>query len=320
MRYPVFFGRFFFPVLCLLGCGLAGCSSNMAYKRIAAKNPMAKNSAKVPTKMVDVWKTYTETSPDGVAMRGIGGRIHFYDNSSKKRSVKVDGDLTVFVFDGNEKDPAHAKPLRQYKFTAETLQDHYSFKKPLGHGYDFFMAFDEIGGEEKTLCVMTRFDDRLDGALVMTRPMNTILQGSKPASGPENQIQEFLADHNVLKAANERLALEAGVGTNDIRLVAFDRQSEKPQGREGRESERVVTTIALNDGMTRRLSQVGTNTEVPPVTHGGITPEVLRLDSHRNGASTPTAFDPPVSPPPAQAGNPSRDGKLDLPSYPDPPY
>ncbi|MDR1962661.1 MAG: hypothetical protein LBQ50_02660, partial [Planctomycetaceae bacterium] len=148
-----------------------GCQSNLALKRMQAKNPLAKNSAKTPTKMVDMWNTYAQTTTDGKVVRGIAGRIHFYNDQKKKQSVKVDGDLTVFVFDGNEKDPAHAKPLKVYQFKSETLDKHYAFKKPLGHGYDFFLPFDEIGGEEKNLCVMTRFDDRLEKILVLSQPV-----------------------------------------------------------------------------------------------------------------------------------------------------
>ncbi|MDR1268110.1 MAG: hypothetical protein LBK82_01165, partial [Planctomycetaceae bacterium] len=187
-----------------------GCQSNLALKRMQAKNPLAKNSAKTPTKMVDVWNTYAQTTPEGKVLRGIAGRIHFYNDYKKKQAVKVDGNLTVFVFDGNEKDPAHAKPLKVYQFRSETLDKHYAFKKPLGHGYDFFLPFDEIGGEEKNLCVMTRFDDRLEQALVLSHPVVTVLKGTRhevPAA--ESAVQEFLANNSILMKANRELAEQA---------------------------------------------------------------------------------------------------------------
>ncbi len=298
--------RFVFPAFCLLCCLAIGCSSNMTYKRLAAKNPMARNAPKVPAKMVDVWKNYAETSSDGTSMRGVGGRIHFYDASDSKKSIKVDGELTVFVFDGGEKDPTRAKPLRQYKFPADTLESHYSFKKPLGHGYDFFLPFDELGGEEKNLCIMTRFDDRLENALVMARPMNTILPGTKPASGPENQLQEFLADNNILKAANEKLSIEAGVPNGDeIRQVAFEQAKVEPHDRN---QDRAVTTIALNDNLTRKLAHATGHVDQPPIPLQRITSDTLPLAD----APPPQTTSPPIS---------SRyDGKLDLPKYPDAPF
>jgi hypothetical protein len=226
----------------------SGCQTSLV-KQVQAKNPLAKNAAKAPTKMADVWSSYTQAAPDGKVIRGVAGRIRFYDDSKKKQSVKVDGDLTVFVFDGNELDPAHAKPLKVYQFKADTLKEHYSYKKPLGHGYDFFLPFDEIGGEEKNLCVMTRFDDRIDKMLVMAQPVNTVLRGTKPEPAPTvPSVQEFLASKAILIQANQEAVHSVAPG--EIQQANY--VSEKP--REKKE-ERNVSTITLNDDMARRLMQ-----------------------------------------------------------------
>lgn len=242
------------PIIILACALLTGCQSNLQMKRIAAKNPMSKNVVKTPTKMVDVWKTYAQTTPEGKAMRGIAGRIHFYGDSKRKRSIKVDGSLSVFVFDGDEKDPARAKPLKIYKFGPETLPKHYAYKKPLGHGYDFFLPFDEIGGEEKTLCVMARFDDQLEGQLVMTQPVNTILKGSSRAlekNSPENLLQEFMASQG---SDASQTGPSEKLDPNRIEQVAFRQESSQNESR-NENKDRVVTTISLNDNLTRGLSR-----------------------------------------------------------------
>lgn len=245
-----------------------GCQSNMTYKRLAAKNPMSKNSAKMPNQMVDVWNNYAQTTPEGQVVRGIAGRIHFYDDARKKRAVKVDGDLTVFLFDGKETDPTRSKPLRVYKFPAETMDSHHAFKKPLGHGYDFFLPFDEINGEEKNLCIMARFDDRLESNLVVTKPVHTILKGSKKAT-PETSFQQFLANNSILgktgrdaeTKGDQGIADQSSGESNEIRQVVFNEtekdqkintETETVQGRE--KPQRNVTTISLNDNMSRRLA------------------------------------------------------------------
>lgn len=269
-----------------------GCQSNLAVKRMQAKNPLAKNSAKTPTKMVDVWNTYAQTTPENKILRGIAGRIHFYNDYKKKQAVKVDGDLTVFVFDGNEKDPAHAKPLKVYQFKSETLNKHYSFKKPLGHGYDFFLPFDEIGGEEKNLCVMTRFDDRLERALVLSQPVVTVLKGAKrelPAT--ENAVQEFLANNSILMKANRELA-EQTIPSN-IRQVGFEHEqpTKKIEKQTEEKIERPVSTIVLNDTMTRRLVQNVPSTEI-------VEPKPLRLEPV---LPTPLPEPPQQLPPPTDS-------------------
>jgi hypothetical protein len=226
--------RFVLPLIvtCVL---LTGCQSNHTYKKMQAKNPLAKNSPKSPTKMVDVWNTYAQTMSDGPPMRGIAGRVHFYSDAKKKQAVKVDGSMTVFVFDGDQKDPAHAKPLKVYQFKPETLSKHYSYKKPLGHGYDFFLPFDSIDGVERPLCVIARFDDTLDGTLVLSPPVNVLLKGSR--SEPIKDVM-----------------LQASTPPEEIKQVSHTEPS-KP------EMTRNVSTIALNDHLTRRLVQA------PPQTH-----------------------------------------------------
>lgn len=236
------FLTFVFLLLC------AGCQT-LTYKQMQAKNPIAKNSAKSPVKMVDVWSSYAQTTPDGKALRGIAGRIHFYNDSKKKKSVKVDGDVTVFVFDAEQTDPAHSKPLRVYQFRSETLDKHYVFKKPLGHGYDFFLPFDELGGEEKRLCVMTRFDDGLEDNLVLTQPVNTILEGKKREM-PENPVQQFLTEHNILKKANEELMEREKA--KSIRQVNYEKEKEEPV--------RNITTIPLNENWSKPLQKQGGQT------------------------------------------------------------
>ena len=230
--------RIFLPIIvaCIL---LTGCQ-NHTYKKMQAKNPLAKNSPKSPTKMVDVWNTYAQTTPDGPPVRGVAGRVHFFNDAKKKQSVKVDGSMTVFVFDGDQKDPAHAKPLKVFQFKPETLGKHYSYKKPLGHGYDFFLPFDSIDGVEKPLCVIARFDDTLEGTLVISPPVSVLLKGSR--SEP--------AIKDVMLAKTELLP---GV----IEQVSHTTPSPKP------EVDRNVTTIALNDHLTRRLAQAPPQTLEP---------------------------------------------------------
>ena len=127
-----------------------------------ALDESAKNAPKTPVEIVNVWNSYAQTTSEGTVMRGLAGRIHFYDNQQKNQAIKVYGDLTVFVFDGSETDPTHTKPLKVFQFKADTLDKHYSHQKPLGHGYHLFLPIDEIGGLEQSLCMMVRFDNRLD--------------------------------------------------------------------------------------------------------------------------------------------------------------
>ncbi|GHT40059.1 hypothetical protein FACS189427_13900 [Planctomycetales bacterium] len=218
--------------------------------------------------MVDVWQPYAQTTPEGQVVRGLAGRIHFYPDSKKKQPVKVDGEMTVFVFDGKETNPSRSKPMRVYKFPGTTLESHYSYKKPLGHGYDFFLPFDEIGGEEKKLCIMARFDDALESSLLVAKPVHTILSGTKPEM-KETPFQQFLANRSVLgkqeplpgivpKNSPPPESPDSAAGKKDevIKQASFEEANEvNNTGTAQNPQRRQPTTIMLNERMTRQMQQ-----------------------------------------------------------------
>jgi len=231
---------------------LSGCQTPLPVKQVLAKNPFAKNAAKTPTEIVDVWNSFAQVSPDGKTIRGMAGRIHFYDHQKKKsQAIKVDGNLNIYVFDGNETDPAHSKPLKVFQFQADTLEEHYSYQKPLGHGYNFFLPMDEIGGEEKPLCIMVRFDDNLNEMLVMAQPVNTILAGRKPQTPATPAIREFLESSPHLAEANQSMTAHHDSAIQQVGHVE-EKQNATPE--KSPEKSR-VSTIPLNDDMTRRLTE-----------------------------------------------------------------
>jgi len=231
---------------------VSGCHAPLAVKQMQAKNPWAKNTAKTPVKVVDMWESYAQTTGDGKVMRGMAGRVHFYDNHQGNRAVKVDGNLTVYVFDGNETDPTRTKPFKVFQFKAETLNKHYSYQKPLGHGYNFFLPIDEIGGEEKSLCIMARFDDRLEeDTFVMTPSVSTTLAGRKPQQPVEPTIREFLESRSLLAEVNQSITAQYDSAIQQVGYVIETKSVEPEKSR--------VSTIPLNSDMTRRLIEVKTS-------------------------------------------------------------
>ena len=237
----------FICIQVLLLCA-SGCHTPLVVKQMQAKNPLARNSSKTPIKVVDVWQSYAQTMPDGTIMRGMAGRVHFYDNPKEEQAVKVDGDLTVYIFDGNETDPVHTKPLRVFQFKAEKLDQHYSHQKPIGHGYDFFLPMDEIGGVEQPLSIIVRFDNHLDEKFVMSsQPVNTVLAGRRVEQPTEPTIREFL-DSPLFAETNR--SITTAQNASAIQQVAYITETPNAEPECPRIS---TTTIPLPSGMTQRL-------------------------------------------------------------------
>lgn len=225
-------------LLLTLACGCTSVPTNPL--TLSAKK------AKSPARMVDVWNTYAQTDADGgPPLRGLAGRIVFYPETPAKSkkpplSIRVDGTVTVFVFDGLEEDPQHAKPLKQFVFKHETLPFHYASKDPIGHGYDFFLPIDEYSGAEKTLSVIVRFDDRTQqGRLVVTQPVTTILQGT----GGGAPLQASVPARNDILPSNFTQAAHREETVRDRRTSETTSLS----------SSRLVGTIPLSHRDAQRL-------------------------------------------------------------------
>jgi hypothetical protein len=164
----------------------------------------------------------------------------------------VDGDLTVYVFDGNETDPAHTKPLKIFQFQASTLEKYHSHQKTLGHGYNFFLPMDEIGGVEKPLSIIVRFDNHLDEMFVMSQPVNAVLAGRRAEQPTEPTIRNFLDSQSVLADANRSLVTASNASV--IQQVAHITETTQTKPERSR-----VSTIPLNSGMSWRLHSTSTS-------------------------------------------------------------
>jgi hypothetical protein len=132
-----------------------------------------------PAKFVDVWTDTILHQSGQSSVRGFGGRIMFYAKDEKK-AIKVDGKLTVYVFDAAEQDAGMAIPERKYVFPAEQLPKHYSESK-LGHSYSVWLPWDEVGGPQRNLVLLSRFE-AVTGEMIMGDPVRQTLPGMLPQS------------------------------------------------------------------------------------------------------------------------------------------
>jgi hypothetical protein len=128
-----------------------------------------------PTRVVSSWNDTILYQPNQVPLRGFGGRLLFYAGD-KPEPVKVDGTLTVYVFDETNRDPNNVRPDRKYVFTKEQLPSHYS-KSKLGHSYSVWIPWDEAGGPQKELSMIARFTPD-KGSVVVGEQTKQILPGT----------------------------------------------------------------------------------------------------------------------------------------------
>jgi hypothetical protein len=131
--------------------------------------------------MVDVWSEEVLDQPGLPPVRGFGGRVMFY-RVDGKAPVAVDGTLTVLAFDEADSNNPEAVAQRKFIYLPEHLPKYYR-KSELGHSYNFWLPWDEVGGPERKLCLVARFEPRNGKDVVLSKPCHKILPGVPPQPG-----------------------------------------------------------------------------------------------------------------------------------------
>jgi hypothetical protein len=192
-------------VVVLISSGCAPLISATSFT--AAKFPWSsKDEPKTPNKLTCIW-THTILNQMGkTGVRGFGGRVMFYTRNQKE-SIKVEGTLTVYAFDDSKKHFQNSNPDRKYVFLPDQLEDHYS-KSDIGHSYSIWIPWDEVGGDQKQVSLIARFEPK-EGTTIMTESTRKLLPGITRKH-----------DHDEsLSRANDKL-------NNKVELLSHEEESE----------------------------------------------------------------------------------------------
>ena len=132
--------------------------------------------------------------------------------------------------------------MRKYVFTADQLPDHYS-KSALGHSYSVWLPWDEVGGPQRQIGLVARFEGRKGGVVMSDMSRQTLpgigfdLATQKPAN-QQDGVKQVAHLANADAAADERGVAEGpSMSTSTIAippsfarraLAAIDRAGSQP--------------------------------------------------------------------------------------------
>lgn len=137
-----------------------------------------------PDRVLAVWTDTTLNQPGKSAVRGFGGRIMFFASGNEDKAVPVEGSVIVYAFDDQRPDPQQTTPEKKFMFPAKNLAIHQS-DSSLGPSYSFWLPWDNAGGPQRRLSLLTRFEDA-SGKIVLSKAANVTLPGIVPADSPRN--------------------------------------------------------------------------------------------------------------------------------------
>ena len=128
-----------------------------------------------PTRMACTWTDTVMTHPGKKPERGFGGRVMFYEKDEAK-PILVEGQLVVYAFDEDDRDPTDTKPTRRYVFPSDQVPLHMS-KNELGASYSFYLPWDEAGGVKTEVSLICRFEPT-DGPVITSEQTRHVLPGA----------------------------------------------------------------------------------------------------------------------------------------------
>lgn len=135
-----------------------------------------------PKSMAVIWTDSVYTQAGARPTRGFGGRFYFYGEENKP--IEVDGELVIYGYDDSSDDDMRKVADRKFVFSREDLARHHS-KTELGPSYSFWVPWDELGGERKTISLLPVFKAG-EGIPVRGEQSINVLPGRPKADGSNN--------------------------------------------------------------------------------------------------------------------------------------
>lgn len=159
--------------LCVL-FSTVGCQSLTTTKQWNWPWESKDKEPQIPDRILPIWTDTIMHQPGKPGIRGFGGRVYFYAGEDTQ-AIEVDGGLVVYVFDSDKMDPHSPSPEKKYVFTPEHMKNHMS-EAPLGKSYSIWLPWDEVGGESRSLTLVTRFEGT-KGGVILSQPAVKFLPG-----------------------------------------------------------------------------------------------------------------------------------------------
>jgi hypothetical protein len=133
-----------------------------------------------PDSVLAVWTDTTLNQPGKPTIRGFGGRVMFFVQGSEDKAVPVEGNVSVYAFDDDRLDQQQPAPEKKFLFPAENLAAHQS-DSTLGPSYSFWLPWDNAGGRQRRISLLTRFEDK-SGKIVLSKTARVMLPGTSAAA------------------------------------------------------------------------------------------------------------------------------------------
>lgn len=144
-----------------------------------------------PESVSDHWSDYGPfklNDPSKKLRRGKAGVVRFFKEKDFLHSIPVEGELIVYVYQGEEEGVELTEPLARLVLTNEQLNSQRKFDKKNGYSYHIWLDLGEIDAPAQNISILTVFNDAATRDQVASGITYTRIGGTE--KGPESADNE----------------------------------------------------------------------------------------------------------------------------------
>ncbi|MBR6480115.1 MAG: hypothetical protein IKT12_00300 [Thermoguttaceae bacterium] len=242
--------RLVFAVLTALGLSLLlpGCSSFEHHQYIFWGEIVPQH----PEELEDHWSDYGPFLPDDRTKkmrRGKAGVLRFYKKGDYERSIPVDGELVVYVFDGHDDGVELTRPKYKLVVNSEQLNSQRKFESKNGYSYHIWLDLGEVDQPEEAISILAVFTESKTHDQVASGITYTQI-GGEPTH--ETNLKGSAKGEILKKALDEKSNITdrqttASDGNTEAEVSDADR------GKNNEESNELFS-INLSDSLTEQIA------------------------------------------------------------------
>jgi hypothetical protein len=159
--------------------------------------------------MTVAWKNDVQKKAGKSMLRGFQGKVQFFAADPSKQSEKdgakkpevtpkgvlAEGTLTVYAFEETPDGKEGTGPSKKYVFPPKDLRRVHR-EGPQGNEYNIWLAWDKVGGPERHIRLLVRFDPAGGGQVVTSDNSREVLPGMtvQYASGQQPDMRKAPPD------------------------------------------------------------------------------------------------------------------------------
>jgi len=191
--------------------------------------------------VICLWQAAEGTNSDGRPTRGFAGQLLFFA-AREDETVRVDGDVRVYVFDDQGTPEEQAKPIHQFDFNSHAFEA-FLTETNLGAAYQFFIPYTREGSHKATCSLRVKYTSP-NGRNVYSKIAQVIL----PGTGNEKPIN-MVTITNTKQDAKDRNPKSSGI-------VQASYESSAEQSREPKRLHKLSKTTTIeSSGINRQQAK-----------------------------------------------------------------